>query len=327
MKVFILTEGGKDIGLGHITRCTSIYQAFQEVGLLPEFIVNGDNAVQDLLKGVNCRFFDWLNDWVTLFANAENTDIVFIDSYLADYDLYKKISDLVETAVYLDDNVRIDYPKGFVLNGAIFAEKMPYPEKIDVTYLLGTRYAPLRKEFWDCSEKHISDNIKTVMITFGGTDIHNLAPKVLKLLGEVYPKILKKAIIAKCFANVKEIRTFEDENTELIYYPDAAEMKKVMLECDIAISAGGQTLYELASMGVPTIAVCVAENQSQNVSGWSKAEAMEYVGMYNDKSFLSKLKASLEKMMPYDIRAGYSRRTRLLIDGKGAKRVRDIVLH
>ena len=30
MKVFIITEGGKDIGFGHITRCFSLYQAFEE---------------------------------------------------------------------------------------------------------------------------------------------------------------------------------------------------------------------------------------------------------------------------------------------------------
>lgn len=30
MKVFILTEGGKDIGFGHITRCLSLYHAFEE---------------------------------------------------------------------------------------------------------------------------------------------------------------------------------------------------------------------------------------------------------------------------------------------------------
>ena len=30
MKVFILTESGKNMGFGHITRCLSFYQAFEE---------------------------------------------------------------------------------------------------------------------------------------------------------------------------------------------------------------------------------------------------------------------------------------------------------
>jgi len=30
MKVFIITEGSKNTGFGHITRCLSLYQAFEE---------------------------------------------------------------------------------------------------------------------------------------------------------------------------------------------------------------------------------------------------------------------------------------------------------
>jgi len=42
MKVFIITEGGKNIGFGHITRCLSLYQAFEEKEIIPEFILNSD---------------------------------------------------------------------------------------------------------------------------------------------------------------------------------------------------------------------------------------------------------------------------------------------
>ena len=39
MKVFIITEGGRNISFGHITRCLSLYQAFKEKIRL-EFIVD-----------------------------------------------------------------------------------------------------------------------------------------------------------------------------------------------------------------------------------------------------------------------------------------------
>jgi len=38
MNVFIITEGGKDIGFGHINRHLSLCQAFKEK--IPEVIVN-----------------------------------------------------------------------------------------------------------------------------------------------------------------------------------------------------------------------------------------------------------------------------------------------
>ena len=321
MKVFVLTEGGRNLGFGHITRCTSIYQAFEEAGIESQLIVNGDQTVRDLLRDKNCKVFNWLNDRKNLLATVKNADIVFIDSYLADYGLYEKISNVVKTAVYIDDNVRLNYPRGFVLNGTLLAEQVPYPKSKEVNYLLGARYAPLRKEFWDVPAKPIRDNLETVMITFGGADIHNVTPKVLKLLTDAYPEMLKKVIIAKSLQNTAETERLKDSNTELIYYPNAAEMKKVMLESDIAISAGGQTLYELARIGVPTIGICIAENQLHNIEGWSKSGFLKYVGWYSDENLERRLRSSVRYLANKRIRTHISEIGRKVIDGQGYKRI------
>jgi spore coat polysaccharide biosynthesis predicted glycosyltransferase SpsG len=228
---------------------------------------------------------------------------------------------VVKTAVYIDDDVRLNYPRGFVLNGAILAGQVPYPERKEVNYLLGAKYAPLRKEFWDVPSKPISDNIETAMITFGGADIHNVTPKVLKLLTDACPEVLKKVIIGKSFQNIAGIERLKDSSTELIYYPNAAEMRKVMLESDIAISAGGQTLFELARIGVPTIGICMAENQLQNIEGWRKSGFLKYVGWYSDENLEQRLKSSLRYLANKRIRIHISEIGRKVIDGQGHKRI------
>jgi len=326
VKVFILTEGGKDIGIGHITRCTSIYQAFEEVGIRPELVVNGDETVRDLLKDKNSRVFDWLDDRERLFAAVRNADIVFIDSYLADYDLYEKISNITGTGVYFDDNIRIKYPKGVVLNGAVFAERMPYPNRKGVTYLLGGQYTPLRREFWEVPEKSIGDNLETTMVTFGGADIRNLTPKVLKLLVNAYPRLLKKVIIGRGFQNIAEIEKLKGNYTELIYYPNAFEMKRIMLESDIAISAGGQTLYELARIGVPSIAVAVADNQLTNIYGWEQVGFAERVGASTDEELTGRIRQKIELLEDNELRQCKSKVGRKVIDGAGCSRIIEEVL-
>ena len=320
MQVTILTEGGKDIGYGHITRCTSIYQAFEEIGIQSQLIVNGDETIEYLLKGKNYKVFNWLNN-EELFEILENSNIVFIDSYLAKYDIYERISEQVETSVYFDDDLRIDYPKGFVLNGAILAEQMPYPKKEGITYLLGAQYAPLRKEFWDTPVKLIRREIETLMVTFGGSDMCNVTPRIQKLLNDTYPDLRKKIILTRCFANISVIEKLRDKNTELIYEPDANELHEVMQESDIAISAGGQTLYELARVGVPTIGICIAKNQLQNVNGWSKSGLLEYIGWYNDENLLNNLRDAISKLTPYKERLTRSEKSRNYINGRGCKRI------
>ena len=99
-------------------------------------------------------------------------------------------------------------------------------------------------------------------------------------------------------------------------------MKKVMLESDIAISACGQTLYELARVGVPTIGICAAENQLQNIEGWRKSGFLEYIGWHNDENLPERILEAINKLTPYKERAKLSEIDRSCVDGRGAKRIR-----
>jgi UDP-2,4-diacetamido-2,4,6-trideoxy-beta-L-altropyranose hydrolase len=325
MKVYLITEGGSDIGIGHITRCTALYEAFEEKGILPLFLINGNETVKDLLKSKNYEIFNWLAEEKKLLTFIEHADVVIIDSYRAVYDLYEKISGLAEVPVYIDDNRRIDYPGGFIINGTIYAEDLNYPKRKDVTYLLGSKYIPLRKEFWDVPEKEIKKNIQTVMVTFGGDDARNMTPGILNLLKENFPKLIKKVIIGKGFKNIERIESLKNGKTELIYYPNAEDMKRVMLESDIAISASGQTLYELARVGVPTIAIAVAENQMNNAKGWQKAGFIEYAGWWEDKNTLNAIASKIKLLRAFDLRKEKSTMGRCYVDGLGASRVVELV--
>ena len=321
MNVLILTEGGRDIGFGHITRCTSIYQAFEERGFSAEFIVNGDETIGHLVPDKRCRVLDWLTDRNQLFDIIRNKDIVFVDSYLADQDVYEEISNKPGTAVYFDDNLRIDYPKGFVLNGAVLAEQMPYPRKNNVTYLLGARYAPLRKEFWKVPAKRIRDNLEVIMVTFGGTEAHGLTSKTLKMLSETYPQLLKKVVVLKSFQQIEEIEQFKNPQVELIYHPNAAKMKEVMFEADIAVSAGGQTLNELARMGIPTIVVTVADNQVNSVRGWTSIGFVEYAGKWDNDEVVEIIRRNIQRLESKSLRQRKCKIGRETVDGLGCTRV------
>jgi len=200
----------------------------------------------------------------------------------------------------MDDTKRLDYPRGIVVNASIYAEELDYPKRDDMVYLLGPKYTPLRKEFWEVPEKEVREELETIMVTFGGDDMRSTTPNILRFLRENYPDLKKNVIIGKAFQNTEQIERETDGNTNLIYYPDAEKMKETMLESekmketmlesDIAISAGGQTLYELARVGLPTIGICVAENQLGNVRGWKKTGFLEYAGWYDESNLIEKLR-------------------------------------
>jgi len=325
MKLAILTEGGRDRGFGHITRCLSFYEGFRERGFKTTLIVNGDDSVRDLLKGKRHRIFNWLKRRDELFEVFEETDIAMVDSYLADRKLYQEVSERVHCAVYFDDTQRLDYPEGIVINGAIGAEKRRYPKREGVTYLLGIDYTPLNKEFSKVPKRKITKKVKTMMITFGGDD-RKITPRILKHLIKTYPGIRKEVVVGRGFKNIAEIEKLKDPVTVPTYFPDAQGMKKVMLNADLAISGGGQTLYELARVGLPTIAIGLSDNQLPNIKGWQRAGFVHYAGWYREGGLLDRLKREVERLLPYETRKERSKKGRATIDGKGVKRAIDRIV-
>ena len=326
MKVFIVTEGSRKIGFGHITRCLSLYQAFEEKRIKPKLIINADDNIEDFINCKNYEIFNWLDEKSKFFELLKKADITIIDSYLAEISLYENLSNIVKIPVYMDDYKRLDYPKGIVVNASINTEKLDYSKKNEVKFLLGTKYIPLRKEFWTVPSKKINEKIKSVMITFGGDDAKNMTPKILKSLRKNYPSIKKNIVIGRSFQNISKIRRETDENTNLIYYPDAEKMKEYMLESDIAVSSGGQTIYEFARIGVPTIAIAVADNQLHNIKGWEKVGFLEHSHWYKENKLMEKLQKSINNLKNITIRKSKSDIGKKLVDGMGSLRVVKILL-
>ena len=301
MKVLIFTEGGKTTGFGHITRCIALYQAFEKSGIYPNLIVNGDDSIKDLLKNKKHIIFNWLKEEKKRFNFVKDSNIIIIDSYLADIKCYKKISSLAKVSVYIDDNKRLNYPKGVVINGNIYAKRLNYPKKKSLIYLLGAQYAFLRKEFWKVPKKKINKEVNNILITFGGADYSDMIYKIIN-----------------CLKNKFDFNFYiVDPKKKRI---DVKEMLNLMLKTDICIAGGGQTLYELARIGVPTIAVAVGKDQLRNVKGWQKKGFIEYAGWWQNVNDV-KIKNGLKRLLPQSIRLKRGRLGRVIIDGKGATRI------
>ena len=317
MDVVILTEGGKDFGYGHVARCSSLYQAFEYHDIFPKFIVNGDESVKSILSGIDVDIIDWQNDF-SIFCDA---DLVIIDSYLADLDFYNEISDKVSLTVYIDDNNRLEYPKGIVVNGTLDASNINYSKRDNIKYLVGNEFIPLRNDFWDISKLKIKDSIENILITMGGNDLRNLTPEILKLLNDKFPDITKKVIIADSFNNTSEIESLKNQSVDLIYSPNSSEIINLMQSVDLAISASGQTLYELACVGVPTIAIGIIDNQKNNIKNWIENGFIEYAGCWNEKNLLNNIFNKIKYLKDKNVRFD----KRLLgiqsVDGKGSLKI------
>ncbi|MFH1846195.1 MAG: UDP-2,4-diacetamido-2,4,6-trideoxy-beta-L-altropyranose hydrolase [Candidatus Omnitrophota bacterium] len=307
MKAVIITEGGREKGFGHVTRCLSVYQAFKERGLVPDFIINGDESIAKLFCEEKYCILDWIDDEKTLCDRINGSDIAIIDSYIADRFLYERIMKMVKLAVYFDDNNRIDYPKGVVVNGGIYAPELKYACSNDKEYLLGTKYIPQRKEFRDIGEKIICENVKNVLVIFGG----------IKYSDTVYDMI--DSIKRRSELNFYVIKP-EEKCTS------AKKILNLMQVADICISGGGQTLYELARVGVPTIGISFADNQERNLKAWNDRGFLEYAGSQYHDNIVENIVDAIDKLRWRGERLRQSIVGKKYVDGKGSARIVEALL-
>lgn len=308
MKAFILTEGGRSIGFGHVTRCIALYEAFREKGAEVKLLVDGDDTLSDLQENKDCRIFNWLREKDKMRAITEAADIVIIDSYRARRPVYDEIFGRVNKGlVMVDDYNRMEYPPGIIINPSINSGKLCYSPGSGAVYLTGKDYVILRKEFLKIPKKIINKDVKTILITFGGMDHSQMAREV--------SEYLTKNFHFKCRMVDPAVKKIS-----------AKEMLQLMLEADICVSGGGQTTYELARIGVPTTAMCLYENQKHNMETWQELGFLEHVDLHGPGYFLQNIDTSIRRLLPHAERIKRSQIGRRIVDGRGAGRIVDTLI-
>lgn len=325
MKVYIFTEGGSNFGYGHLARCTSLYSELYRRSISVEFVVNGDKAVEDVLKGKKFNIRNWLsiNDLSELL-NTKTYSIV--DTYYAEKEVLDYISANSINTVFIDDNATMVYPKGIIVNPSIYTKGLDYPESKDVKYLLGPKHVILRDAFRNANRSYLRTNVEKILITLGGSDISNLTPAILELLKAKHPNILKLVVIGSGFSNVEEIKTLSDDTIRLYFNATDEEMKSLMLESDLAITATGQTIYELIKTGTPFIPIRVAENQVRNAKGLLEYGVVSNVLNDRDEAFILRLSNEMNFMLSFSNRTMFNKKMSEIIDGHGSVRIIDELL-
>jgi spore coat polysaccharide biosynthesis predicted glycosyltransferase SpsG len=128
-------------------------------------------------------------------------------------------------------------------------------------------------------------------------------------------------VLGKGFKNKEKLKDFSKKYANVVLKENVKYMSKIMLECDVAISAGGGTLYELCSCGTPTIAFIVAENQEKLVDKLSRLKYIKSIGWY-DEITKNKLISVFNKLCrDKDARKDMSSRGQFLVDGLGGSRI------
>jgi len=206
--------------------------------------------------------------------------------------------------------------------------------------LLGADFIMLRDEFFQnralAKSKRISKGktsaINNVLISMGGTDPENIAEKLLNWLIKFnhYQQTNNKiqvTLVANqaslCFENLKAISANHDWIT-VACNPES--MAELMLTADIAIGSSGATAWERCCLGLPSLSIISAKNQSFLSESLTKAGAIINLGHFSDLTYIN-FAESIKQVM--SVRTTYQRMVEQnfsCCDGLGVTKVASTLL-
>lgn len=342
---YIRADGNDKIGMGHIMRCLAIAKAVRACGEEVTFLTADDKPVKTIEEnGFSCHilftYYDEMDvelpQLVLLLAGAAETDQngktvrpkILIDSYFVT-EFYLQNLRLSASVILMDDMKTRVYPCDVLINYNIYGPHLgyenDYPEQTRL--LLGASFVPLRKEF--CEKKaEIRDRVRRILITTGGGDsCHmalNFARKAVQQDDFIYD------IICGPFCpDTEALKKMAQENACLQIHENVTNMSEIMLECDLAVSAAGSTLYELCALGIPTIGFYFVENQRRNMEAFASGTPILNAGDFSQDpdATIAFIRKEIEVLSASkEIRERISTVMKALVDGQGAERLAGALL-
>lgn len=335
--LYIRADANATIGTGHMMRCLAIAQAVEGQGQQVTFIVADDMGAQFILeRGYPCIKLD--SAWDDLDVEIEkilnlirrySIQQLFLDSYYVTTKYLKAMNQVTEVT-YLDDLHQIEYPCKRLINYAIYAGHFLYPLDWEIEELyLGCKYTPLRKEFQNLPKKITRSNVENVLVLSGGTDTYHFLLQMLEVIlkEEKFSDIQFHIVSGKYASDDLKMRDMAKSMENIHLYSNLTHMSTYMQQADVAISAGGTTLYELCACGTPTICYALADNQLENVLGFQKEDIMFYGGdiRRDDVSINNIHQKLLQWIDNPEERGVFSVKMQNLVDGQGASRIAKIL--
>lgn len=337
----IRADGNAVIGAGHLMRCMTVAEELKRRGAQVLFLcADGQSASMAAEHGFEseslCDSFSGtggrkealqseLPAWERILKrrNCLQDNVILADSYRIT-DIYLEGLKRFGRVAMLDDMGQRRFPADLIINYNAPADPEVYRRLYEGSgscVLTGSRYIPLRRQFGQ-SDYQVRSQVGRVLITTGGGDVNNIAGQILDRIyaaGKEFYLVVGR--FNPCFEELNKIA--ESCNNVSVFH-NVRNMAELMAECDIAVTAGGTTVYELAAVGVPFICFSCAENQEALTEYVGRTGIAGAAGAYHrePERMFENLSRLFDSMVSHrEIRERFSRAEQGMVDGGGAERL------
>lgn len=324
----IRADADSRIGMGHVMRCLALAQSWIGFGGTVRL------ACTAVPPAISERYHDAgaevaLHDRWPPEDLVDDAAAVVVDGLqIPDSDLAALAKARVPLAVIDDMGHRPAYPGALVVNQNLHADAALYAGKTGARICLGPSWGLLRREFRvnGTEPRPVPETARRLLVLMGGADPKGYSalaldavaqaaeslpgePEVVLVVGAANPALAELERRASLLPVRVEVRH------------DVRDMSGLLASVDLAVSAAGSTVLEMAALGVPMIIGAQNESEIGPAASLARKGAAIDIGPLESLDSARLTETVVALALDGDQREAMAERARRLVDGLGADRV------
>lgn len=365
MRVVFRVDASVQMGTGHVARCMSLAAAMQQRGAEIHFVcrritpflaervtaagyILHDTAAKHLIQAAPeadvMAHAHWLEssqaqdaqDTLALVRTLGAVDLLVVDHYALDAAWERVLRPAVTRILVIDDLADRPHDADFLLDQNYYRPLEGRYQGLLPSHcqcLLGPAYALLRPDFAQARRlqprgQRPLQAVQRVSVCFGGSDPTGELPKVLRALAAApqRPALAVEVIVGSSSPSLSEVRRLAADWPELELMVDATDMAERLARADLGIGAAGTMSWERGAVGLPSIAIAVADNQVALAHDAALAGMHLYLGRHETVTVEDIGHAFALLMKAPALRQHFADVSAAMTDGRGLSRVVQAVL-
>ena len=317
-------DAGPTIGAGHAVRCLALAEMLCGEGWHCVFAANaGFESALPFARPAGVEIAestgDSPGDQAALAAKwPDGFDLAVVDHYDLDVAYERELTSVAKKVLVIDDLLKRPHDCDLLVSPAppptVRAEEIGARRS-----LLGPDAALLRQQFIKARDEKLLEEDDPnsplrVHIALGGTSQRALVGRILDGLS-----LLDVSLSVTVLGDLPEIDGLVP-HIKIDRIPVTGDAASLLAGCDIAIGACGGSAFERAVLGLPSIALVLANNQEHVAQMLHDADAANVMTQGREATATEIFQAARPLIEDAALRAAMAERAWLLCDGLGAAR-------
>ena len=323
-------------------RCLTLARALTERGAECAFVESRAAApilrrfgwpAQTLLAMADAQDLPALVASAEDFAERLQVDLVVVDHYGVDAPLEQALRINGRRVVVIDDLADRPHACDLLVDPGYGRRREQYEPLIvgECATMVGPSHALVRPEFGAARQRALGRRakhgpVRRALIALGLTDVGGVTGRVVTALSDQLGDARLDIVLGADAPSLPALREAALTDRRLHLWVDTPEMASLMADADIAIGAGGSSVWERATVGLPSATVILAENQRGMIdlmAGAGFTFAIDATAPEFEARLVECWRALVDDQT---LRWSLAERTAELCDGQGAERVAERIM-